>query len=507
MTAPPPPPASNSFLRRSAALNALFVGEGAANFLQDVVIAAAIGLSAQSDILYAAWTLPLTIGRGMFQSLTNSFMGLFDGEQDMKRAYDQAITVIGIVGITFALTMALSSSVWYPLTVPGASASAKLEGQPLAAILALLVAFLALAETFRAIYYRENRVHVPSLARVLGTAGTILLLLTLGRSGDLRSIAWSIVAGAALETVIDLLGLWLVLRVGFRPRWPDTDSLKEMTTVVGSPLVGQGVRVLAGAGERALASYLGPGALTAVSFASRITVTLERFIFRGFLITTIQSITGREVTDLRRRFRLVLIFALPQAVILATLAQPLVAVAFGRGRFTAEDVLLLASTLQGYAPAILGIALTRIPLALAYGNRQSGVVFGFFLIVSAILIAVEFLGIRLALGGMYVFGIAYAVSLAAAFVWLYQKAVKPKSIVLATAPDVWRLVVLGASVVASTIVSVRLLTIVTATRPAQEWILLLTGSVLTVIYTILFMRVLNFSELAWIIGGLKKLRS
>ncbi len=302
-------PPSGSFLKRSVLLNALFVVEGVGTFLQDVVVAASIGLSTQSDILYAAWSLPLTIGRGMFQSLTNSFMGLFDDGRETGAAYDQAITVIGALGIVFAGLMALTSSFWFPLTVPGADEAARVAGQPLAAILSWLIAFLALSETFRAIYYRENKLQIPSIARVLGAATTIILMLTVGRSGDLTVIAWSIVAGAALETTIDLAGLWLILHVGFRPQWPERAALGEMAQVVGTPLLGQGVRVLAGAAERALASYLGPGALTAVSFASRIVITMERFVFRGFLITTIQSVAGREAPDLNRRFRLVLLFA------------------------------------------------------------------------------------------------------------------------------------------------------------------------------------------------------
>ncbi|WP_374686278.1 hypothetical protein, partial [Promineifilum sp.] len=154
MSTPPSPSTATRFVRRSVLLNGLFVAEGAAMFVLDMGLAAALGLGAQSDILYAAWSLPMTIGRGMFQSLTNSFMGLFAEADDRTAAYNQAITVIGLVALLAAALMSAGARWWYPLSVPGASAETRLAGQPLAAVLAWLIFLLALAETFRAIYYR-----------------------------------------------------------------------------------------------------------------------------------------------------------------------------------------------------------------------------------------------------------------------------------------------------------------------------------------------------------------
>ena len=159
---------STRFLQRSAVLNGLFAIEGASMFVLDVVLAAALGLGAHSDSLYAAWSLPLVIGRGAFQSLTNSLIGLFNDEVDEDLIYSQALTVIGVFSFIAALLMSLTSRWWFPLSVPGATAETQQLGVPLAAILAWLIAFLALAETQRAIYYRHGKNHIPSFARVAG---------------------------------------------------------------------------------------------------------------------------------------------------------------------------------------------------------------------------------------------------------------------------------------------------------------------------------------------------
>lgn len=54
---------STRLFQRSVVFNALFALEAGSMFLIDIALAAALGLGARSDILYAAWSLPLTIGR------------------------------------------------------------------------------------------------------------------------------------------------------------------------------------------------------------------------------------------------------------------------------------------------------------------------------------------------------------------------------------------------------------------------------------------------------------
>ena len=225
---------SHRFLRRSVLLNGLFAVEGASMFLLDVVLAAALGLGSRSDSLYAAWSLPLTIGRGAFQSLTNSLIGLFAEAEDDNVAYSQSVTVIGVLSLAAAALMSLTSRWWFPLSVPGADAATRQAGVPLAAILAWLIALLALAETQRAIYYRLERVTFPSLTRVFGALAAIVLILLAARQQNLTLAAYGLVLGAAVEMLLGFAGLlWL----GVRPRlaWPPAALIAA--GLVGSALL------------------------------------------------------------------------------------------------------------------------------------------------------------------------------------------------------------------------------------------------------------------------------
>ncbi|NTV28390.1 MAG: hypothetical protein HGA93_06935, partial [Methanothrix sp.] len=93
---------SGGYLNTSLKLNILFASEAGISFLFDVVIAASIGLGLWSDAFYAAFVIPQFIGRGIFQSMTNSFLGIFSANADRDSrilSYNQAISVIAITSL------------------------------------------------------------------------------------------------------------------------------------------------------------------------------------------------------------------------------------------------------------------------------------------------------------------------------------------------------------------------------------------------------------------------
>lgn len=435
---------STRFLRRSAALNMLFAIEGGSMFFLDVTLAAVLGVGRNSDSLYAAWSLPLTIGRGAFQSLTNSLIGLFADSVDDRLAYSQSITVIASLSITAALLMSITSRWWFPLSIVGADASLREAGVPLAAILSWLIALFAVSETQRAIYYRMEMNVLPSAARVLGTLTSIILIIFSALEQDLAFVALSLVIGAAVEMA---LGFIYLFKKGLRLKfsWPPPEVLKRMAHVVGLPLLGQGVFISASTAERALASFLGPGTVTAVTYANRIFQMLERFVFRGFVIATIQAYTTSAVQHWRRDTRILLLLSVPLLVIFALMPTAVITVLFERGQFTAEATNLVALALRSYAFAIPIVALNRIPYALAFAQNKSRQ-----LLIYATIFAVTLVGFEIILVtagvGISAFGIAQIIALMLASVWLYPQVTRGHDAPVWSVEDIVR--VLGVAVLA-----------------------------------------------------------
>lgn len=493
---------STRLFQRSALLNGLFAIEAGSMFLLDIALAAALGLGARSDILYAAWSLPLIIGRGAFQSLTNSAIGLFnEGAQDSV-VYSQTLTVIGVVSVAAALLMSLTSGWWFPLSIPGANLETRLAGAPLAAILAWLIAFLALAETQRAIYYRKDKNHIPSFARVAGALVSVALIATAAGEQNLTLAAYGLVAGAAAETAIGFAGL---ARMGerFRFAWPPMAELRLMTRVIGLPLLGQGVLIAAGTAERAIASYLGPGAVTAVTYALRIFQMLERFVFRGFVISTIQAYTSGVMGNWRRDTRLLVLISVPIMVVFAVLPAPVIAVVFERGRFTAESTQMVALALQAYALAIPIVALNRIPYALAFAQTKSRELLIYATIFSVALIAAELLLIAAGVT-LEAFGLAYVLAISAATLWLYPRVRVNEMRGMWAAGEVLRLAGVGLITLAGTAGIVYLLQNALTGQERAQWVIVMIGGVSSVLLLALAawaLRLPEAGQLAYLLRG------
>ena len=491
---------TSRFVRRSVLMNSLFLAEGAIMFALDIALAASLGLSAQSDILYAAWSLPVTIGRGMFQSLTNSFMGLFAEADNQMKAYNQAITVIGIVAFVAAALLSLSARWWYPLSVPGATAATKLAGQPLAVILAWLIFVLALAETLRAIYYRSGRLVVPTAGRIVGTGATIAITLLAGAQQDLRLVAWGLLGGAIVETLVGFVGLAWVPDFRLRPSWPERVVLTNMVRSVGMPLTGQGVRVLGSIGERAMASLLGPGVLTAVTFAARLIAIVERFVFRGFQLATIQNYTAGTKQNYHARLRVVALLAVPLSVGLALLAPQLVNAVFARGRFSSDNAHTVAQVLQTYAPAILGLALISIPLGLAYARNLPRVVMLFFVLNTGALLVSEYALIRLGVG-LRSFGLANSISAFAGLLWLTRIAAKEDT--LWKRVDTSQLLIIAGTAALGTF-AVRSLAGLMVSGNLGAWLTLMASGVACLASAGIAARLLRVEEIDQIAGFLRR---
>lgn len=442
-------------------------------FFLDVALAAALGVGARSDSLYAAWSLPLTIGRGAFQSLTNSLIGLFAESDDDRTAFSQSVTLVGLTAFAAALLMSLTSRWWFPLSVPGAAAETKLAGAPLAGILSWLIAFLAVAETQRAIFYRLGRNVVPSTLRVSGALVSIGIILFSANQQNLTLAAIGLVVGAAVELLLG--SVWLLAlgqRITFS--WPPPDQLRRMARVVGLPLLGQGVFIASSTLERALASFLGPGAVTAVTYANRVFQMLERFVFRGFVITTIQSYAAAVPQKWRRDTRLLLLLSVPLMVVFAVLPAAVITVLFERGRFTAESTQLVSLALRSYAFAIPIVALNRIPYALAFAQNKSRELLIYAIIFAMALIGVEFLLISAGLG-IAAFGIAQMVALSLGTIWLYPRVITRADMPPWSAEEVLRLLGVGLFALAGTALIVLIAGAVISDPLVTTWVTLLAG--------------------------------
>lgn len=218
---------------------------------------------------------------------------------------------------------------------------------------------------------------LPALALALFNISMLIFTVMppswFAQVGD--GLAWGVAVGGLLQVLFVVLVLY---RKNYLPRWqknfwsPDTRRvvLAGLTVVLGL-----GYLQLSTLLNLYFGSALDEGALSYIYWADRLLefpLTLVSVSLGTVMLPTLSSLKSQ-----RKEFESVLqknvlanvLVSLPASLGLYFLAQPIVAVLFQRGLFTAKDTALTADVLKIYAVSILILSMGRL-LVPVYSSLQ-----------------------------------------------------------------------------------------------------------------------------------------
>jgi putative peptidoglycan lipid II flippase len=382
-------PSPNPSLRQSVA------AVGAANLLsrvsglaREVVFAAVFGAGLAAD----AWNAAFRIGnmlRELFAegALSNAFVPLY-ADVEEKDGRDAAfalanaflgglLAAVAVVALlTFTLADPLVSLVagGFDQNVEKAALTASLSRA-----LSPFVGLIAVASVFMGMLNVRGRFFLPAVSPLLMNGAVIAACVgaptyeRLTGHPAIFAVAWASLLGGVAQALAQLPLLW---RQGFRlrPTLTGHPALRRLWAFVLPAVIAISVTQLHLLVETQLASRLGDGPVSWLLYAFRI-AHLPFSIISGAV--GVAALAGLSVhaargdhaafrRDLSGALNLNSTFMLPAAVGLYLLADPLVALFFERGAFTAEDTAATATILRGYAVAIWAIGAQRVLVPVFY---------------------------------------------------------------------------------------------------------------------------------------------
>jgi len=419
--------------RRAGVVAAGSLSSRVLGVVRDAVIAGTFAVAA-TDAFWLAFTIPnalrVVLGEG---AVSGAFVPVLtdvrekEGEEAARRFYGR---LAGTMMLLLALVCTLGV-----LAGPGLVAlyaSGFLDDPELwnttvllARIVFPYIGLMGTAALITGALHSAKRFVAPSFAPALlnvAFIGAALGLLPLMESFGLPGVvalAIGALAGGLLQLVAQLPSL---RRAGYlvRPRLGFQDPhVRRAFRLLVPLLVGLGVYQLNIIASRQLASYLPEGAISYLFYAQRLVEmpqgvfalaigtaalpSLAEYASRGDLVR------AKEI--FRQALRLNLFIAVPSAVALALLAEPTVAVLFGRGRFGAHSIAETARALVFLASFTWAVASVRtiVPMFHALGDTRSPVK------ASAVNLLVFFPVALGTMGPMEHAGLALAIGLAASF--------------------------------------------------------------------------------------------
>lgn len=341
-------------------LTLLGTGSG---FLREVAIAFRFGASPETDAYLTALFVPGLVQQVLLTgSLTAVLVPVLSGyleRGEEETAWTLAASTGGLLFVLLAATtivgVALSPTV-VAMLAPGFDETTAEEAVGLTRTMFPLVSLSTLTAYGTAVLNAHLRFAIPALAPLVFNVGVILSALLLGAMYGIAGLAvGTVVAGAAQLALLgpNLAGIrqgrTFGLGTGVRHLGR---AARNLLPALGTAVSIQAYFVL----ERVLASNLGDGAVSSLSYAYKIALfpsafafaltivsfpSLSRYVVRGE-VQHFASLVGSNV-------RLLTFVGAPIAVLMVTLSDEIVEVVLQRGAFTPAAAEVTASALRSYA--------------------------------------------------------------------------------------------------------------------------------------------------------------
>lgn len=374
-----------SLLARTSIVSAATLASRVLGFARDAAIAAVLGAGPRADALMAALSLPLLARRLLAEGAFNlAFVpALFrarargDGAAPGQLAAAVAVLLGGLLVVAGALGIVFMAPL-IGLLAPGFEADgARAETAIACGRIALAYLPLAgLAAVFGGLANAAHRVLLPALAPVVANLTVLAVIAALVLSGEMDGTAavYAIAAATVAAGVAQLALMMLAARgSGLWPAWqvprgaPAWRAAGSVLRAAAPALLFAGLSQFRLLMAAALVSGA-PGAVAALNYAQRLMdLPLGLVGASAGAVLVPALLRGGSGKDASASGALLaaLAFALPAAVGLFVLAEPIVAVLFQRGSFSAEDSRMTAELLALLALSLPLQGLERILSATA----------------------------------------------------------------------------------------------------------------------------------------------
>lgn len=366
------------------------------SLLRSMLVARAFSLG-ELDAFYAAnrvsETLFALIAAG---ALGSAFLPTFTGflvKGEKPAAWKLAVSMANLVTLALSLLAAIAAlfapQIVRYLLAPGLFYNFTLYNLTIDLLRIQLISsvLFGLGGLVVSILNAHQVFFIPQLTASMYQIGQIFGVLVLSRWLGIYGLAWGVVLGSVLYLAIQLptlsklappsTGYWSLI----------TDSaVKQVIRLMGPRVLGAGVVQLNFWVNAWLASQMTPGSYTGLVYGFALMLMAQAAIAQSVAIAVMPTFSAQfalgKIDEMRHALasalRGMLLLAVPASVGLMVLRQPIVAMLYQRGEFTATSTEMVAWALLWYAAGMVGHSVMEVLTRAFYAQHdtQTPVVIG-----------------------------------------------------------------------------------------------------------------------------------
>ncbi|HKV35226.1 MAG TPA: murein biosynthesis integral membrane protein MurJ [Pyrinomonadaceae bacterium] len=381
----------------STARSAVYVGAGIlisriVGLIRQRIFAHYFGTSIEGDAFSAAFRIPNFLqnvfGEG---ALSASFIPVYAkllAQEDEEHAGRVANAVFGILALVTSIIV-LIGVLTTPYIVTGIAAGFDEQRRELTITLVRIffpgAGLLVLSAWCLGVLNSHHKFFISYTAPVAWNAAIIFALIFFGNRVDLAQLAeataWGSVVGSALQFGVQLP---MVLRLihHFRPALAlASEHVRQVLRSFFPVFISRGVVQISAFVDAFLASFLGQGAVVALTYAQSLyTLPVSLFgmsVSAAELPAMSKSLGGAEVVAQALRQRLdqglqrISFFIVPSSMAFVALGDVITAVLYQTGKFTRADSIYVWTILAGSAVGLLASTLGRLYSSTYYALQDT----------------------------------------------------------------------------------------------------------------------------------------
>ncbi len=388
MTAPSSPTKAPGLLRSSAIVGAMTMLSRVLGLVRDIVLAGFMGASANADAFFVAFKIPNFLRRlfaeGAFAQAFVPVLADYKEEGSIEAVRALVNRIAGVLGGVVLLITALAvlaAPVVAALFAPGFISDPH-KFQLTTGMIRVTFPYLFLISMTGfcgAILNSYGRFTVPAFTPVFLNL-SLIAAATLAApwfEEPVFALAWGVFLAGVIQLLFQLPFLYKLDLVP-RPIWDTQDvGVRRIMKLMVPALFGVSVSQINLLIDTVLASFLPTGSVSWLYYSDRL-AELPLGVF-GIAIATVilPNLSAHQSADRDDQFkatldwavRSVLLIAVPSAVALMLLAEPILITLFQYDAFTARDVNMAAWSLRAYSLGLIAFMLIKV-LAPGYYARQ-----------------------------------------------------------------------------------------------------------------------------------------
>ncbi|MFY9478132.1 MAG: murein biosynthesis integral membrane protein MurJ [Aquabacterium sp.] len=378
-----------SLLKSASIVSLLTLASRITGLVRELLIAAAFGASATTDAFQVAFRIPNLLRRLFAEgAFSQAFVPILaesrarQGDEATHRLIDAVGSVLFWVLVLVSVLGVIGAPVLVWLMASGLKESGGFDAAvQMTRWMFPYIACMSLVALSAGVLNTWGHFAVPAATPVLLNLAMIVAALLLApwfrQQGwdPVLALAVGVMLGGVLQLGIQLPAL---ARRGVLPRIAVTwaalsaawhhDGVRRILRQMGPALLGVSVAQLSLLINTQIASHLGAGAVSWLTYADRLMEFPTGLLGVALGVVLLPQLSKAQASGDRAQFsglldwglRLVLLLALPSAVGLLLFAKPLVATLYHYGHFNDADVHQTVLALMGYGVGLMGLIGVKI---------------------------------------------------------------------------------------------------------------------------------------------------